>query len=944
MNRWIVRGILVAVLLFAGAMVWLNLRARQPGYLWAQAQLAQQSGNLQRAELLLERLLQRDPHHTDARLLLAHLLVEKARSAEDGSGAESTAQALEHLARAASVARNDASLQRRYLQALLDAERYSEAARVAQQMQQAGQRAPEVYFALAWQAHAQHNFPRAQEMMGELLAAESPPTLRTLNLRATLAESRSDDSELQKAFDGIANLAAHVDVDRPEVAKLSGSLYQRLGEAIRKAPAVEVAELRLLQGLKLLENLSQQRDDAETTRRLGEWAAGWLADFNRTFPAPPLSEIGSVVARQRRQPLEERARALMQRAVEAGSIDSAAFEQLALLDFDRGDIDDGFALLDQGIAVASRHVSTARQEAVNLYRLAVRQLLQQRQTGDLDKYLNVMAGRESTRGEAAFYAGVAAAIEGRPDAAEEHLLAARSGIGDTLPLLAHLADAYWKRGRFRDAAAYLASASSKFDKSTVAERSLLPRNLTSREEVLLALTAAHLANGDFAQATQQLDALSNTVLAPRAQLLMYRQLLHLGRRDEARSFLERARRANSKDVPLALAEFRAAVDEGDFARAEYLIQNLIAKEPTSRTVRLALAEWRAAQRRSSDAIATLEQLRAETKSPQVDVALSMIGLANEQYDEVRRRIERLHRDPETRVRACEVGALLGLRRHELHETEWLLASQKRATESDPHTHFWQMALAEARDDEEEGLDRLGAALGVPKVLGLVPLRLLHALAMLAELESTRAAADRVAGMLRDDPHEPALLLSKADLEVKLGQYEEAEKTLTQLDRRMPNLGSSPYLRAKIAEARGASSMVPAQLRRALLFEPRHRAARLWLIDLHRAAGEDEAALEQTLAGLEADPQAWELYFIQADLLEELRRNDEVVPTLESAVAQFPNRPHLYRRLSEAQLDAGRLAEARRALQRAIELGLSANEAESLQQRLDALTQREDDSS
>ncbi|MEW9556172.1 tetratricopeptide repeat protein [Nonomuraea sp. NPDC050783] len=155
--------------------------------------------------------------------------------------------------------------------------------------------------------------------------------------------------------------------------------------------------------------------------------------------------------------------------------------------------------------------------------------------------------------------------------------------------------------------------------------------------------------------------------------------------------------------------------------------------------------------------------------------------------------------------------------------------------------------------------------------------------LLAALGRHKEALDDYAAAVALDPAFPDTYLERGNLLFKLGQYDEALADYERAMRAGPPLPEAHYNRAELRVTRG----------------------------------DTEGGLDDLARVLELDPGYLDAYINRAGLLAAFGRDEEAAADAAAGLALAPGNPHLLTVLGQVETAAGRFAEARTALDRAV---------------------------
>lgn len=168
-------------------------------------------------------------------------------------------------------------------------------------------------------------------------------------------------------------------------------------------------------------------------------------------------------------------------------------------------------------------------------------------------------------------------------------------------------------------------------------------------------------------------------------------------------------------------------------------------------------------------------------------------------------------------------------------------------------------------------------------------------------------------LIEDHPENGAGQLALAQLALELGDWKSVESYSAKareilgdtpaLQALKANLAYRDALQSEDPEARDAAARDAAAL---VSSDPENMAARRIVIDNLLRAEDWPAALEQITAGIESEPERFELYQMRLGVLEQLGRLDEITAQLEDMVDRFPKEEELPLRLTRWYVQQGNL--------------------------------------
>jgi len=187
--------------------------------------------------------------------------------------------------------------------------------------------------------------------------------------------------------------------------------------------------------------------------------------------------------------------------------------------------------------------------------------------------------------------------------------------------------------------------------------------------------------------------------------------------------------------------------------------------------------------------------------------------------------------------------------------------------------------------------------------------------------------------------DPALAVRTGELYLALGQINYANRMADEAMNLDPKFASAWALRGRVANASGQTRQALADYQRSLAYAPDSREVAILVAEAYRRLNEPERALVtlQRLADSYSpgeEPQ--QVLYLEGMALMALGRNEDAVQSLSKAASRERPTPEVLCQLAEAELRAGRFANAQATLGQALALDPAHAASRTLQARLAAV--------
>lgn len=928
MGRIVIRWVVVAVVLGALGYVGLEVyRRTQPEYYWQQAEAAQAKGDRQAAQLHLRNLLARRGDHAQAHLRLAELLVEEARESSKIESLRITdhGEALDHLLAASASQPDDLALQTRVLGELLEGGRLTSAVEVAARVAALEPRNTDAQYVAAWRALNSGDRAGAVRELDKLDEFEGKPTVRSLALRTGATDTAETQDVFQQVLhDCVEFMCGLTPANLESLRAMERRLVRdALGLAVLRASDSATATERFRRVLTWLESLREA--SVAGVPQVGPAAerAVELSDrLAAQFPARDGAELDT------RRELMQQVAVLVGAAIDAKAGTPHLYHWAARAAFVAGAEEKGLRLLAEGIEQGEAELASlqegidedrrqnrsngARQsqlaqrtrEVLQLRELAARRLIGLRRFTEAEKHIKPLLSEEGFAGWGHLIAGVLAAEERRFQKALDHLLLARKMLGDNLYVHLALAHAYLNLGQWAEALPHLSALHA--DPATLdAEQRAWLATLGGEAGIHLLEAQALLALDRWDAAQPHLAALKGAPQEARGEQLRAVYYWTKGRTGDALNILRAAHSRHPHDLGVLVSLAATLVRLNQGTEAGQLITEFAATHRDNLGAQLLLARWYAEQGQLDAALAWLDELATRFKDNlAIDLLRAQLLLQQGKTAEALGIAERLKQQPETASVAVLLGAQAVLKEQNLGLAAEMLASADPDTQRSGFLQLWRGELAAAQQDYEAAVTSFASSLTATPVQGEARARLLSSLLELARQKSPAAVLERVDELRREHPKEPVLLLARAELCARLLRFDDALKSLDDLEALDPHGPIGPFFKAQSWVSRNRPDRALEELARAIKADPRHVPSLALAARLMLDAGHAAEALDYSVRALRENAQLVNMYLVQAAALAQLQRGTEARSVLEALIRSQPTLPLAYTTLADFYANAG----------------------------------------
>lgn len=891
-------GVLLASLALSGCGAFLTNH-----YRIERAQREMSSGDWQDAAFDLKTVVRKDPHDTEAWLLLTRLSLDAA----DGTGARS---ALQHARAAGAKGPEVDELRARVWLATGRAKALLAA--LAHHRLHLKEPARTVMLAHAQLATGQP--AQAIATLKPLLAGATPPT----EAQVLLAESLAQQGKLAQALEQL-RAAERLDPKSPEPALLMGRIYQWTGQY----PDAERSLARALKRMKPTEPITHRVVAliglTESRLALGEVAsaAQSQAVLAHLEPQAPETQLLDARIKLARKDLEggtdelERVVANDPTFVQARMALGAAF-------LESGELEQAQQQLQRVVSLTPENLEARKLLADVQLKLG--------EPGQALSALTPALSAPTLDPQLLHLFGLAARRSGDSQALIRALEHEQKAHPHDQTVAVNLAAVYLSTGQAAQALSVLEKTRDNGD--------------VRRDKLLI--TALLATRGQAAASREVASLLGAHPREPAVLTLAASYAVSQSQLERARTLLRQALAVDPSDAGALLDLARVEVAEGDVAAAQHRLTPAVSAHPQSLPLRFALADTLLRTRSFAQARTVLEAAPQARTQPTVQFALARVALAQGDLHQANAALDRAIAARHGEAPIVEAaGALL------MQANQYAAALDRftQATHLKPDSAVYWLNSARA----QLALNRPVAARASLRKAGQLKPHWLPAVGMLAMIDLRQghhhAALAGVDALLQSEPHDPGALALKGDVERAIGDDAAALSAYERAQALKPSAGVAVKLYQTRLAAHQADPAAPLTqwLKRVpgdwrvrgvladyyLLVAHAPRQAEREFNTVIAQSPDDPVALNNLawLLGRRGDPRAVKLaqraYRLAPEspgvndtlgwILARKGRGSEALPYLARAVKLAPKDPQLAYHYAYALSKTGQAAEARKVL-------------------------------
>ncbi|MBX3414551.1 MAG: tetratricopeptide repeat protein [Pirellulales bacterium] len=921
-TRYLVRGLLVAMILIVAGLLGLNMLRDQPSFDKNKADAAREAGDYPTAIVHLRRLLQKEPNNAQARVMIAELLVEEAKKQNPRASFASERPAMEELIRAADLAPDNLDIQRLLMHAFVDygGEAEPVAIRTATIVSRLDPNDATAQFVLARQAHQAGQLEEALSRLDKVSELEKTPSLATLMLKAQIVDGLKDPKRTNELVEQAVSLTSNLTDEQLQgmTGPQQEQLMRLLAAGVEMAPGVEAGQVRLGVALDVLERLLKLvGNEPRMIGLISDTAARAHIAILPNFSTPTDSEE----ERERRAAIAARVETLAKKAIAAQTATPRIYWALARSAFAAGNDDAGFRYLDQGIVRASESSTEMSDQVLRLHHLYCTELMRAGKFRLTEPHVKVLKAstNKNYQGWAHLVAGLVAMVDGNREKSIEEISQARQLMGDTFLVNVTMAENLLRLGMKEDALEYLDRLHPQIADLTVNDAEKIAGGfLSSAPQIHLAQARTLIDLNRYEAAEVHLQAIEvDRELAPRARELRVQYLWASGQRDEALRRLAAARTDFPHDLGLLLAQVTAYWELDQKDQADELLRNFVDEHPENLEAHHQFVTYLLREGRRDEVDEFL--VKMEERFPDKPVVLlikSQIHMSDNEWEKANALAAKIAKLPGGKGISLAIRAQIALHTENYEEAARLFAQMDADGRNGSSLRFMK-SLAEARmGNVSQAIDTLAGVLGVSSMRQQAQRLLEGALDELIRREGPEAAELKVDKLLEANPQDPYLLFQRWNIALRLKKYDVAKSTLDRLIAIQPKAKTAnDFMRVRTHLAEGRPDLAMEVIEESLPVSAlgQAQAEQLGLIvegaEAAEAMGQYQKALDYSRAALKLNNQYWDAYLTQASALRGLGQHDQAIEVAKRLVEAQPGMYRAHEQLFREYYEAGRLDEA-----------------------------------
>lgn len=921
-TRYMVRGLLVAMILLVASLYGLTRLRDRPAYDWDNAKAAEEAGDNQTAVIHLRKLLQKEPDNVEAHLLMSELLLAEAQKDDPRASYASERPAMEALIDAAELSPDNLEIQRKLMHAFVDhgGETEAIAIRTATIVARLDPNDATAHFVLARQAQKAGRYEEALELLDKVTQLEKTPSLKTLMLKAQTVFALNDTKRTNELIEEAVLLTGSL--SDADLAGMSGpsqlQLVRLLSDGVVLAPTPEAGMQRLGIALDVYDRLLPLlQDQPAMVGQLGEWAAKAHVSALPYLASLPASDENT----KRRAEIASRVTALCNAAIRAQSAGPRVYWALARAEFAVGNDDAGFRYLDQGITSAATRPNQNAEEVLQLHHLYCTELMRAGRFRLTEPHVKVLLASESKtyKGWANLVAGLVAMVDGRRSESLEYIGKARQIMGDTFVVNVTMAQNLLRLGMHEEALEYLDRLHPQLAELNEQEAAAASDGfLSSSSRVHLAQARALIEVGRWDEATVHLDAVEvDPELAPRARETRAMYLWSTGQRAEALRRLEVSRKDFPNDLNLLLVEVNFRLEMDDKEQADKLLKEFVEKNPESLDAQYQYVMYLLKEGRRDEVDALLQKMKVQfADKPVVLLLQSQIYLDENDWAKANAMAHEIEKLPGGKGIGLAVRAQIALRTENFDEAARLFAQMDADGRNGASLRFIK-SYAEARTgDVSQAIDSLAGVLGVSSMRDQAKQLLRGALETLISTEGEAAAKLKIDKLIDRYPADPELWFQRWNLALRMRDFELANSALQRIISLTPDATTAnDFLRMRTHLTEGRPDLALELVKKALpptdlsKLKPEQLSLVVEGAKAAQMMGEYQTALDYARAALKVDNKFWDAYLSQAEALRGLGQHDQAIEVAKALVAAQPMMYLAHHQLFMEYLAAKRFEEA-----------------------------------
>lgn len=931
--------VLSIIALLGGAFAFRYWLIRQPTYLRKNADAAMREKRWVPAELYLKALLQKQPDDAEAHLKMATVLSEKkAEEVKTRAYLAIDDTAIEHLNRAAELAPDDTAIQAMALKAKVEVSDYDKAVPYAKRIIELQPDNDDAKYTLTLDAFKNKDMTATRLGLADLERIEGKNLrYRTVTLKMNASELNGDKDAARLAMESAA--ARGGGISAVDLNQLSfddqAALFEIMLKRIEYAVDFSDAKNRANEALSLIERHAEI--DGKRTippRTAFRYNLARLARLSLLkFEIPQ----NNTEAQQELMRFTQRVTVLARRAAVTNPTRADLSLDAARLMWTQNEYRAASEVVEQGLKQADP--KSAPEILADLRLAAAQTAFLQKDLPKTRGYAEALITNKQHDGWGHWLLGASALVEGEFATAQKEFTQSKERLGNDQAVHAGLAWSYLRQQKWDLAIAELEQLPATWQQVPPEPRawSALVFPWPINKGKALALAGLKRWN-EVEPLLKALDGTPDELWAVSLRVQRYLP----DKPEDALKELQRGTQRFPKEPTLIAAQAAVLGKLKRDSAAQALLEKYATTYPGQLESELALIQWRLEHGQAGQALArieSLEKLMGENLQVKLAKGFALLGAGRaKEALELARVLAKDQRLVGENRQATQLASLLAaksaLQLKDMPEAARALAVGAEAADPEIQPILRGMAGLMEGKSVEAG-DQFLEALGRDSLRQTGAAGMLQAIGGLAEQNDPAKAEEQINQWLTARPDEPLLIVAKAELQYRQGQFDEAMATIDGLEKKLPNSALPSYLRAQAWLARTMIPEAEAEARRALAIEPGHVQTLILLAQLALQQGKLDDAAKLAADAQAKDPNNPQVQLLRARALIQAKKNKDARAILTALLKSRPSDPDVVAMAAELDL-AEKLAPA--ALKKAETLAIDTDDPKPIRTRTRILVQ------
>jgi tetratricopeptide (TPR) repeat protein len=442
----------------------------------------------------------------------------------------------------------------------------------------------------------------------------------------------------------------------------------------------------------------------------------------------------------------------------------------------------GFTIIQHGIATYESKVSADDAQLLNLHLSAAERLIENQDFTTAAVHLDKLIASPTMAATGHFLAGLGAVRQGRTVQAREHLSHVTEESGRSLSARVLMCSCDASAGNWSEVLSSLVVIEQAYPDLPPARQKWIDGIIGPTLQRSLLRAQALSQSGAFDEAIDLLLTLENSDAKDPARLLRVQLLHNNGRTVEAMELLRTARFESPDSLPLLLAHVRLLSASRNYQTAAQALRLFIVQSPEDVTARLALVDLLTTRLQRDDeasiVLGDVRRLRPDLKQGWYLAADIMIRQGR--MYELRDLLGALNRHDGVKHLAPLIQARAALAQAGLSEAEQALSN---ASAESKETAEWQITsgiLALYSGDSERALDLYAGALDDDKLKDKARTGFLQALTQGLSSEDPAKTREQIGEMLKRWPDEPTVIVASILMAIRSDDFQSGFQSLERL--------------------------------------------------------------------------------------------------------------------------------------------------------------------